>query len=107
MQPCRGITWWAHRDDDRARDFQLALTPNFIGSKDPHALKIPVRKGGKHSLAENAPSPVQAEPRHTSFRMCGMVTLTLLIQASWMQRELSRCPVMIKKKEQTRKRQIR
>ena len=63
MQPCRGITWWAHRDDDRARDFQLALTPNFIGSKDPHALKIPARKGGKHSLAENAPSPVQAEPR--------------------------------------------
>src|SRR5207244_10388053 len=67
MQPCRGITWWAHRDDDRARDFQLALTPNFIGSKDPHALKIPARKGGKHSLAENAPSPVQAEPRQMGY----------------------------------------
>jgi hypothetical protein len=67
MQPCRGITWWAHRDDDRAREFQLALTQNLIGSKDPHALKIQARQSGIHSLTENAASPVQAEPRHHIF----------------------------------------
>src|SRR5258708_4504337 len=44
MRPCRGITWWAHRTDR------------------PHALQIPARKGGKHSLAENSASPVQTEP---------------------------------------------
>jgi hypothetical protein len=27
---------------------------NLIGSKDPHALKIPARQGGIHSLTENA-----------------------------------------------------
>ena len=82
MQPCRGITWWAHRDDDRARDFQLALTPNFIGSKDPHALKIPARKGGKHSLAENAPSPFQAEPKHD--RIVGPVVQWRLLASTLM-----------------------
>jgi len=35
MQPCRGITWWAHRDDATGRGEPLALFPNFIGSKDP------------------------------------------------------------------------
>lgn len=62
MQPCRGITWWAHRDDDRERgSFPLALLQNYIGSKDPHALKIPARRA-ECSLTENANSPFHAEP---------------------------------------------
>src|SRR6267378_4459520 len=45
MQPCRGIAWWAHRDDDRERgSSSLALFQNYIGSKDPHASKIPARR---------------------------------------------------------------
>jgi len=68
MQPCQGIAWWAHRDDDRQRGNQfLALLSNPIGSKDPDALKIPARRA-EYSLTESASSPVQAEPRH---RNCG------------------------------------
>jgi hypothetical protein len=64
MQPCQGIAWWAHRDDDRQRGNQfLALLSNPIGSKDPDALKIPARRA-EYSLTESASSPVQAEPRH-------------------------------------------
>jgi hypothetical protein len=63
MQPCQGIAWWAHRDDDRQRGNQfLALLSNPIGSKDPDALKIPSRRA-EYSLTESASSPVQAEPR--------------------------------------------
>ena len=39
----------------------LALSPNFIGSKDPHALKIPARKGGIRLTSENAAVAVQAD----------------------------------------------
>jgi hypothetical protein len=69
MQPCQGIAWWAHRDDDRQRGNQfLALLSNPIGSKDPDALKIPARRA-EYSLTESASSPVQAEPRqHTLSR---------------------------------------
>ena len=35
----------------------LALSPNFIGSKDPHALKIPARKGGIRLTNKNAAYP--------------------------------------------------
>jgi len=63
MQPCQGIAWWAHRDDDRQRGNQfLALLSNPIGSKDPDALKIPARRA-EYSLTDSASSPVQAEPR--------------------------------------------
>jgi hypothetical protein len=61
-QPCRGIAWWAHRDDDRERASSTSRSfPNHIGSKDPHALKIPTRRA-EYSLTENADSPVPAEP---------------------------------------------
>jgi hypothetical protein len=64
MQPCRGITWRAHRDDDRQRGNQsLALLPSLIGSKDPDALKSPPPRA-EYSLTGSASSPVQAEPRH-------------------------------------------
>ena len=36
--------------------------PTSIGSKDPHALKIPARRA-EYSLTENVASPFQAEPR--------------------------------------------
>jgi hypothetical protein len=35
MQPCRGIAWWAHRDDEGARNSSSALSQNHMGSKDP------------------------------------------------------------------------
>jgi hypothetical protein len=63
MQPCRGIAWWAHRDDDRERGSSpLALFQNCIGSKDPHALKIPARRA-ECSLTGNALFPLHAESR--------------------------------------------
>jgi len=63
MQPCRGIAWWAHRDDDRERGSSpLALFQNRIGSKDPHALKIPARRA-ECSLTGNVLFPLHAEPR--------------------------------------------
>src|SRR5437879_4294832 len=64
MQPCRGITWRAHRDDDRSAEALLpGSSKNQIGSVDPHALKIPARRA-ECSLTENARSPFHAEPAH-------------------------------------------
>ena len=61
-QPCRGIVWWAHRDDAGGRGSSLSRSSrNHIGSKDPDALKIPARRA-EYSLAESALSPFQAEP---------------------------------------------
>ena len=62
-QPCRGISRWAHRDDERRRWDSFLRRPTSIGSKDPHALKIPARRA-EYSLTENVASPFQAEPRH-------------------------------------------
>jgi hypothetical protein len=62
-QPCRGIVRWAHRDDERGREDSFLRRPTSIGSKDPHALKIPARRA-EYSLTENVASPIQAEPRH-------------------------------------------
>ena len=69
MQPCRGIAWWAHRDDDRRRGNQLlALRSPIIGSKDPDALKIPARRA-EFTLTENASSPFHAEPGQLKRRL--------------------------------------
>jgi hypothetical protein len=54
-QPCRGIAWRAHRDEEagavRAR---LSARPSVIGSAAPDALKTPPRGGiltsGERSL---------------------------------------------------------
>ena len=45
-QPCRGISRWAHRDDERGvrTRSRLVQIPHRI--ERPHALKIPARKGG-------------------------------------------------------------
>src|SRR6266478_2279581 len=65
MQPCRGIAWRAHRDDDRKRGLHSpALLSTFIGSKDPDALKIPARRA-EFTLTEDASSPVHAEPEQS------------------------------------------
>ena len=56
MQPCRGIAWWAHRDDQERGNKLLALPSPIIGSKDPDALKIPARRA-EFTLTENASSP--------------------------------------------------
>jgi len=61
-QPCRGISRRAHRDDERGREDSFLRRPTSIGSKDPHALKIPARRA-EYSLTENVASPFQAEPR--------------------------------------------
>ncbi len=54
MHPCRGIAWWARRDDDREYgNYIPALPPFIIGSKDPDASKIPARRA-EYSLTENA-----------------------------------------------------
>jgi len=64
MQPCRGLTWWAHRDDDRERGTHLSRSPqNHIGSKDPDALKILARRA-EYLLTENESSPFHAEREH-------------------------------------------
>src|SRR6266404_4821606 len=63
-QPCRGIAWWAHRDDDLGRaNALLALLPTIIGSVDPYALKIPARRA-ESTLTEYARIPFHAEPEH-------------------------------------------
>ncbi len=61
-QPSRGISRWAHRDDERGREDSFSRRPTSIGSKDPQALKIPARRA-EYSLTENVTSPFQAEPR--------------------------------------------
>ena len=61
-QPCRGIAWWAHRDDDWSAEVLLPRSPkNHIGSVDPYALKIPARRA-EFTLTENARIPFHAEP---------------------------------------------
>ena len=35
-QPCRGISRWAHRDDERGREDSFLRRPISIGSKDPY-----------------------------------------------------------------------
>jgi len=40
--------------------------PSSIGSKDPHALKIPARRA-EYLLTENVASPFQAEPAQSEF----------------------------------------
>ena len=60
-QPCRGISRWAHRDDERGRESSFLRRPTTIGSKDP-CLENPARRA-EYSLTENVASPFQAEPR--------------------------------------------
>ena|SRR5208282_437686 len=74
-QPCRGISRRAHRDDERGREDSFLRRPTSIGSKDPHALKIPARRA-EYSLTENVASPFQAEPRHNQPRIFAFMSPT-------------------------------
>ncbi len=57
MQPCRGIAWWAHRDDVERGSFAFrALPKQNIGSVDPYALKIPAPKGRNLTNGERSSS---------------------------------------------------
>jgi hypothetical protein len=61
-QPCRGISRWAHRDDERGREDSFLRRPTSIGfERPPYALKIPARRA-EYSLTENVASPFHAEP---------------------------------------------
>ena len=54
-QPCRGIAWWAHRDDE-AGACELCSAPlpqDYIGLIDPHALKIPAPQGRKTNFGRS------------------------------------------------------
>src|SRR5664279_2882064 len=65
MQPCRGIAWWAHRDDVAGRGSSpFALFPKTHRIGRPLCLENPRPEGAEYSLAESAPSPVHAEPEH-------------------------------------------
>ena len=65
-QPCRGIAWRAHRDEEAgASGHGSAPLPSFIGSAAPDALKISAR-GAAYSPAANASSLGPAEPAQMS-----------------------------------------
>src|SRR5271169_1257869 len=63
MQPCRGITWRAHRDDVAGRGSSpSALFPKTHRIGRPLCLENPRPEGAEYSLTESAPSPFHAEP---------------------------------------------
>jgi hypothetical protein len=65
MQPCRGIAWWAHRDDVAGRGSSpFALFPKTHRIGRPLCLENPRPEGAEYSLTESDPSPFHAEPAH-------------------------------------------
>jgi hypothetical protein len=65
MQPCRGIAWRAHRNDDGSAEvrFRALQTNHRIGR--PGCLENPRPNRADYSLTENAFSPFPAEPAHS------------------------------------------
>jgi hypothetical protein len=51
---------------------RCAWKPNKYRTIDPQCLENPRPKGGTSTLAENAPSPFQAEPKHSPSRLFGL-----------------------------------
>jgi hypothetical protein len=62
MQPCRGITWWAHRDDVGRGGSPFAPFPKTHRIGRPLCLENPRPEGAEYLLAESAPAPFHAEP---------------------------------------------
>src|SRR6266852_5072775 len=63
MQPCRGIAWWAHRNDVAGRGSSpFALFPKTHRIGRPLCLENPRPEGAEYSLTESDPSPFHAEP---------------------------------------------
>src|ERR1035437_2395596 len=68
MQPCRGIAWWAHRDDVAGRGSSpFALYPKTHRIGRPLCLENPRPEGAEYSLTESELSPLHAEPAHSRF----------------------------------------
>src|ERR1039458_312136 len=55
MQPCRGITWWAHRDDVGRGGSPFAPFPKTHRIGRPLCLENPRPEGAEYLLAESAP----------------------------------------------------
>src|SRR6266852_7927526 len=65
MQPCRGIAWWAHRNDVAGRGSSpFALFPKTHRIGRPLCLENPRPEGAEYSLTESAPFLFPAEPEH-------------------------------------------
>jgi hypothetical protein len=66
MQPCRGIAWWAHRNDVAGRGSSpFALFPKTHRIGRPLGLENPRPEGAEYSLTESDTSPFHAEPEQT------------------------------------------
>ena len=65
-QPCRGISRWAHRDDERGREDSFLRPPNLHRIERPPCLENPRPEGAEYLLAESAPAPFHAEPGQLS-----------------------------------------
>ena len=50
MQPCRGIAWWAHRDDVERGSSPFALFPTTHRIGRPLCLENPRSEGAEHLL---------------------------------------------------------
>jgi hypothetical protein len=50
MQPCRGIAWWAHRDDVERGGSPFALSPKTYRIGRPLCLENPRPVGAEHLL---------------------------------------------------------
>src|ERR1035437_7476340 len=71
MQPCRGIAWWAHRDDVAGRGSSpFALYPKTHRIGRPLCLENPRPEGAEYSLTESELSPLHAEPAHVGVCVC-------------------------------------
>jgi len=69
MQPCRGIAWWAHRNDVSGRGsspFALFSKTHRIGR--PLCLENPRPEGAEYSLTESDLSPFHAEPEQKDYQ---------------------------------------
>jgi hypothetical protein len=61
-QPCRGIAWWAHRDDVGRGGSPSALFPKTHRIGRPQCLENPRPEGAECSLTESVSVPFHAEP---------------------------------------------
>src|SRR5713101_4961559 len=112
MQPCRGIAWWAHRDDAAQREnypLALLLKITFIGSKDPHALKIQTDHGhnthNRRTLSLHFPlnqNSLRLAAMRGRIASCGRFSTGLLLLCSTLSRapmksarSLKSCPTIV------------
>ena len=66
-QPCRGISRWAHRDDEGGVRARSCAAQPPSDRKTP-CLENPRARRAEYSLTENVASPFQAEPRQNQIR---------------------------------------